>query len=133
MKKLLVKTLLLTLLLTNVTGMAFAWGIRNPEPATEQTATPQFTQVAAQHILVRNAADAVKIKKEIENGGSFEYYAQKYSLCPSGKNGGNLGYFGRGQMVPEFEKKAFSMEVGEISNPIMTQFGWHIIRVIDKK
>lgn len=133
MKKLFVKTLLLTLLLTNVSGIAFAWGIRNPEPSAEQTATPQFTQVAAQHILVRNAADAVKIKKEIENGGSFEYYAQKYSLCPSGKNGGNLGYFGKGQMVPEFEKKAFSMEVGEISNPIMTQFGWHIIRVIDKK
>ena len=131
MKKLFVKTLILTLLLTNVASTAFAWGIRNTAPAAEQT--PQYTQVAAQHILVRNAADAVKIKKEIENGGSFEYYAQKYSLCPSGKNGGNLGYFGRGQMVPEFEKKAFSMEVGEISNPIMTQFGWHIIRVIDKK
>ncbi len=100
MKKLFVKTLILTLLLTNITGVAFAWGIRNPESTTEETKTPQYTQVAAQHILVRNAADAVKIKKEIENGGSFEYYAQKYSLCPSGKNGGNLGYVGRGQMVP---------------------------------
>lgn len=131
MKKLFIKALLFILLLTNVTGTAFAWGIKNPTPATEQT--PQYTQVAAQHILVRTAADAMKIKKEIENGGNFEYYAQRYSLCPSGKNGGNLGYFGRGQMVPEFEKKAFSMEVGEICNPIMTQFGWHIIRVIDKK
>lgn len=132
MKKLFIKTLILTLLFATAACQTFAWGIKNPEPA-ESTAGQQFTQVAAQHILVRNAADAMKIKKEIENGGSFEYYAQKYSLCPSGKNGGNLGYFGRGQMVPEFEKKAFSMEVGEISNPILTSFGWHIIRVIDKK
>lgn len=134
MNKLIIKTLVLTLLLTNVAGTAYAWGIRDPQPtAEEETATPKYTQVAAQHILVRNAADAVQIKKEIENGGSFEYYARKYSLCPSGKNGGHLGYFGKGQMVPEFEKKAFSMEIGEISNPIRTNFGWHIIRVVDKK
>ena len=134
MKKLVIRTLVLILLLTNVCSTAFAWGISNPDPTYEgEEATPKYTQVAAEHILVRNAADAMQIKKEIENGGSFEYYAQKYSLCPSGKNGGYLGYFGKGQMVPEFEKKAFSMQVGEISNPIRTQYGWHIIKVIDKK
>lgn len=133
MKKIFIKTLLLTLLLTNAASCTFAWG-GNPDPTYEaEEATPKYTEVRAQHILVRNAADAVKIKKEIENGGSFEYYAQKYSLCPSGQKGGDLGYFKRGDMVPEFEKKAFSMNVGEISNPIRTNFGWHIIRVIDKR
>ena len=92
-----------------------------------------FSEVSASHILVKTAAEAVQIKKDIENGGSFEYYARLYSLCPSGRNGGNLGYFGRGQMVPEFERKAFSMNVGEVSEPVMTQFGWHLIKVNDKK
>lgn len=91
------------------------------------------TQVAASHILVKTAAEAMQIKKDIDNGGSFEYYAQVYSLCPSGQNGGALGYFGRGQMVPEFEKKAFSLPVGEVSEPVHTQFGWHLIKVTDRK
>ncbi|CCY24933.1 MAG: peptidyl-prolyl cis-trans isomerase [Brachyspira sp.] len=102
-----------------VTGMAFA--------------EENFTEVSASHILVRTAAEALQIKKDIEEGGSFEYYAQKYSLCPSGRNGGNLGYFGRGQMVPEFERKAFSLPVGEVSDPIHTDFGWHLIRVNERR
>ena len=110
-----------------LTGVSFArsWGY-NDQPV-------DTTQVAASHILVRTAAEAVQIKKDIDNGGSFEYYAQKYSLCPSGQNGGYLGYFGHGQMVPEFESKAFSMNVGEVSSPVHTQFGWHLIKVVDKK
>ena len=71
------------------------------------------------------------VKKDIDNGGSFENYARMYSLCPSGRNGGALGYFSHGQMVPEFEKKAFSMKVGEVSEPVHTQFGWHLIKVTD--
>ena len=130
MRNLIIKTVAIGFLLT---GMAFAWGIRNPNSTYQEDSEPKYTQVAAQHILVRNAADAVKIKKEIDNGGSFEYYAKKYSICPSGKNGGYLGYFEKGQMVPEFEKKAFSMNVGEVSAPIMTNFGWHIIKVVDKR
>ena len=51
----------------------------------------------------------------------------------TGQNGGDLGYFGRGQMVPEFEKAAFNTPVGEVSNPVYTQFGWHLIKVLDKK
>lgn len=92
-----------------------------------------FTEVNASHILVKTAAEALQIKKDIDEGGTFEYYAQKYSLCPSGRNGGELGYFGRGQMVPEFEKKAFSLPVGEVSDPIRTDFGWHLIKVNSRR
>ena len=131
MRNLIIKTITIGLLLT---GTCFAWGVKNPDPTyTDSEAAQTYTQIAAQHILVRNAADAVAIKKELDNGGSFEYYAKKYSICPSGKSGGYLGYFERGQMVPEFEKKAFSMNVGEISSPVRTNFGWHIIKVVDKR
>lgn len=93
----------------------------------------EFTTVRASHILVKDRKDAVQIKKDIDNGGSFEDYAQKYSMCPSGKNGGDLGYFKRGQMVKPFEDEAFDLNVGDVSDPVGTQFGWHIIKVIDKK
>lgn len=92
-----------------------------------------FTQVRASHILVKTAAEAMEIKKEIDAGGDFGYYAQRYSVCPSGQRGGDLGYFGRGQMVPEFENKAFSLPVGEVSSPVFSPFGWHIIKVTDRK
>lgn len=93
----------------------------------------EFSQVHAEHILVKTAAEAQQIKKAIDEGGDFEYYARAYSICPSGKNGGDLGYFGTGQMVKEFERAAFNTPVGEVSNPVYTQFGWHLIKVIDKK
>ncbi len=127
MKNLIIRLFTIIVLLT---GSAFAWGSKSAEEISD---TPEYSQVAAEHILVKTAAEAMEIKKEIDNGGNFEYYAMKYSLCPSSKNGGYLGYFGHGQMVPEFEKKAFSMEVGEVSAPVRTDFGWHLIKVIDKK
>ncbi len=96
-------------------------------------ASEQYTEVRAEHILVKTAAQAQQIKKAIDDGGSFEYYAQSYSLCPSGQRGGDLGYFGKGQMVPEFERAAFSTPVGEVSKPVFTQFGWHLIKVLDKR
>ena len=129
MRNFIIRTATIGLLLP---GTAYAWGWNDIKKAYAESEAPKLTKVAAQHILVRTASDAVSIKKELDKGGNFEYYAQKYSICPSGKNGGYLGYFEKGQMVPEFEKKAFSMEVGEISNPIRTNFGWHIIRVVDK-
>jgi peptidyl-prolyl cis-trans isomerase C len=64
---------------------------------------------------------------------SFEEAAQLYSKCPSKNNGGSLGYFGKGMMVPEFEEAAFGLNVGTLSKPVQTQFGYHIILVEDKK
>lgn len=100
---------------------------------TTALAAEQFSQVRAEHILVKTAAEAQRIKKEIDNGGNFEYYARVYSQCPSGQRGGDLGYFEKGQMVPEFERAAFNTPVGEVSKPVYTQFGWHIIKVLDKR
>ena len=90
--------------------------------------------VKASHILVESEAQALRIKKDIENGDiTFEAAAKKYSTCPSGANGGDLGYFRRNQMVKPFEDAAFSQNIGTISNPVKTQFGYHLIKVIDKK
>ncbi len=90
-------------------------------------------QVRASHILVKTRSEAIQIKKDIDNGGDFAYYAQTYSLCPSGQNGGDLGYFSRGQMVKAFEDEAFELPVGKVSEPVGTEFGWHLIKVTDKK
>ena len=88
----------------------------------------------ASHILVSSGREANQIRQDIIDGkGSFEDYARIYSKCPSGRNGGDLGYFRRGQMVPQFELAAFSLPVGEISKPVWTQFGWHLIKVTDRR
>jgi peptidyl-prolyl cis-trans isomerase C len=92
-----------------------------------------ITSVRASHILVNTKEEALKIRQEILNGISFEDAAKKYSLCPSKTNGGDLGYFGKGDMVPEFENAAFALPINEVSFPIKTQFGWHLIKVTDKK
>lgn len=96
----------------------------------------QFTadaQVKAKHILVDGEETAKQVAKEIANGKSFEDAAKEYSTCPSGEKGGDLGYFGKGQMVPEFEKAAFEGEIGKVLGPVETQFGCHLILVEDKK
>lgn len=90
-------------------------------------------QVRASHILVKTRAEAIQIKKAIDDGGDFAYYAKNYSVCPSGQRGGDLGYFSRGQMVQPFEDEAFELPVGEVSEPVSTEFGWHIIKVTDRK
>ena len=93
-----------------------------------------ITEVRASHILVKTRPEAVKIRKEIVNGDiSFEDAAEKYSLCPSSVNGGDLGYFKRGQMVQPFSDVAFDLKVGQISDPVGTKFGWHLIKVVDKR
>ena len=91
-------------------------------------------QVEAAHILfdTKDVKKANEIREEILNGLDFAEAAKKYSKCPSGENGGNLGYFGKGQMVPEFEKAAFSAPLGVITEPVKTQFGYHLILVTDK-
>lgn len=91
-------------------------------------------EVRASHILVKTRPEAVKIKKEIESGQiSFEDAAREYSLCPSGQNGGDLGYFNRKQMVQQFSDTAFDLKVGQISDPVGTKFGWHIIKTTGKR
>jgi len=86
--------------------------------------------VNASHILVSDEAQASDILEKIRAGEiSFEDAAKKYSSCPSAAEGGNLGDFGRGQMVPEFDEACFSMEEGEIRGPVRTQFGYHLIRL----
>ncbi|MDW7668442.1 MAG: peptidylprolyl isomerase [Bacillota bacterium] len=89
-------------------------------------------KVSAKHVLVDDEDKAKEIKEEIDNGMDFSDAAAKYSSCPSSKKGGRLGEFSRGQMVPEFEDVAFSMEEGEISDPVKSQFGYHIIQLDEK-
>lgn len=88
-------------------------------------------QAKASHILVDTEEQANEIKAEIEGGLSFEEAAGKYSKCPSNAKGGDLGFFGQGQMVPEFETAVFDMEVGQMSAPVQTQFGFHLIKKTD--
>lgn len=83
----------------------------------------------ARHILVKTEAECTKLKKDIEGGASFADLAKKHSSCPSGREGGNLGEFGPGQMVPEFDKVVFSAPVGAVQGPVKTQFGFHLIEV----
>ncbi|RLC46232.1 MAG: hypothetical protein DRH57_06460 [Candidatus Cloacimonadota bacterium] len=74
-----------------------------------------------------------KIRDELNNGASFAKLAEKYSECPSAKQGGDLGYFGKGTMVKQFEDTAFSLKLGEISEPVKTEFGYHLIKLEDRK
>ena len=92
------------------------------------------SRVRASHILVKTEEEANEIKEKIISGKtSFAEAAAMASLCPSGANGGDLGFFTKGQMVKPFEDACFSMELNEISNPIQTQFGWHLIHLTDKE
>ncbi len=91
-------------------------------------------QVKASHLLVATKEEAEQIKQDIESGKTtFAQAAADHSKCPSGSKGGDLGFFGKGAMVPEFEKAAFTLDAGKVSEPVKTQFGWHLIVVTDKK
>lgn len=86
--------------------------------------------VSAKHILVDSEEECNKVRKEILDAKvTFEEAAAKYSTCPSGAEGGNLGAFSKGMMVPEFEKAAFELAIGELSEAVKTQFGYHLIKV----
>ena len=94
----------------------------------------ETTQVAAKHILVSTEEKANDLANKIQNGETtFEDAAKEFSNCPSKSNGGDLGFFGKNMMVKEFEEAAFALKVGEISKPVITQFGWHLIKVYDRK
>ena len=85
-------------------------------------------KITASHILVANQHEAQDLLKKLKEGKSFESLAKEFSKCPSGRTGGSLGSFGKGQMVEAFETAAFSLKVGEVSGPVRTQFGYHIIK-----
>jgi len=90
-------------------------------------------QVKASHILVSGETQAKQLLEQINSGASFAELAKKFSTCPSGKNGGDLGFFGRGQMVKEFEDAAFGAVKGRTVGPVKTQFGYHLIQVTDSR
>ncbi len=92
-----------------------------------------MSRAKARHILVKDEKACLDLKQQIEKGASFADVAAKHSLCPSGKRGGDLGEFGRGQMVPEFDKVVFAEEVGKTHGPIKTQFGYHLILIDSRK
>ncbi|SCG84296.1 peptidyl-prolyl cis-trans isomerase C [Proteiniborus sp. DW1] len=94
----------------------------------------QKEQVKASHILVETEEEAKEIKEKLSTGEDFAELAKEYSTDEGSKvSGGDLGYFGRGQMVPSFEEAAFSLEIDAISEPVKSDFGYHIIKVEDKK
>ena len=85
-------------------------------------------KVRCSHILVKDQARAQQLLQELQGGGDFAKLAKQNSDCPSKANGGDLGSFGRGQMVPEFDRAAFALEVGALSELVKTKFGYHIIK-----
>ncbi len=88
-----------------------------------------MAKASARHILVATEAECLKLKSEIEAGRDFAEAAKKHSQCPSGKRGGELGEFSRGQMVPEFDRVVFEAEVGKVHGPVKTQFGYHLVEI----
>ena len=89
------------------------------------------SQVKASHILVSTEDEAKNLYEEIKNGKDFAEAAMEFSSCPSKYKGGDLGFFSKGVMVKPFEDAAFALPVGELSRPVQTQFGWHLILVTD--
>ena len=89
-------------------------------------------RATARHILVDSQDACQQLKDEIVGGADFAELARKHSKCPSSAKGGDLGEFGPGQMVPEFDKVVFVNAVGEVSDPVKTQFGWHLVEVTSR-
>ncbi len=91
-----------------------------------------MSKASARHILVSTEAQCSELKQQIENGADFAALAQQHSSCPSKAQGGDLGEFGPGQMVPEFDKVVFSAPVNEVQGPVKTQFGYHLLEVTQR-
>ncbi|WP_245413654.1 peptidylprolyl isomerase [Mangrovicella endophytica] len=100
----------------------------------EVAAMKPVDEIHARHILVKTKEEADAVIKQLEGGADFVKLASEKSSGPSGSEGGDLGFFGPGQMVPEFEKAAFALKPGEYTKtPVQTQFGWHVIKVEEKR
>jgi peptidyl-prolyl cis-trans isomerase C len=94
---------------------------------------PPTEQMRASHILVEAKENAQAIVEEVRGGGDFAEVARRESTGPSASAGGDLGYFEKGQMVPTFAEAAFALEADEVSDPVQTQFGWHVIKRVDRR
>ncbi|HEV7877224.1 peptidylprolyl isomerase, partial [Bradyrhizobium sp.] len=101
------------------------------EDAAKQITGEQ--EVHARHILVESEDEAKKVAAELKKGADFAELAKKESKDPGASDGGDLGFFTKDQMVPEFSAAAFALEPGKISDPVKTQFGWHVIKVEEKR
>ena len=91
-----------------------------------------MAQATARHILVDSEAKGEELKKAIEGGQDFAEVAKQHSSCPSGRNGGDLGSFGPGQMVPEFDAVIWKEAVGDVHGPVQTSFGYHLIEIVSR-
>ena len=91
-----------------------------------------MASATARHILVDSEAECVRLKTEIEGGADFAKVAAEHSSCPSGQRGGDLGSFGPGQMVAEFDSVVFSGDLGVVHGPVKTQFGYHLIDITSR-
>ena len=91
-----------------------------------------MAKASARHILVETEDACQTLKEQIEAGTDFAEMAQEHSQCPSGQQGGGLGEFGPGQMVPEFDRVVFHEEVGKVHGPIQTQFGYHLVEITSR-
>ena len=91
-----------------------------------------MAKATARHILVETEAQCAELKVKIEGGADFAAVAKEYSTCPSSAQGGDLGEFGPGQMVPEFDTVVFNEEVGVVHGPVKTQFGYHLLEVTSR-
>ena len=92
-----------------------------------------MAKATARHILVDTLEECEKLKSEILAGADFSESAMKHSNCPSGLQGGDLGEFGPGQMVPEFDKVVFSADINQVQGPVKTQFGYHLLEVTSRQ
>tara|TARA_B100001750_G_C15116669_1_gene402862 strand:- start:245 stop:523 length:279 start_codon:yes stop_codon:yes gene_type:complete len=91
-----------------------------------------MARASARHILVKTEEACVDLKNKIQGGADFGEMAKEHSDCPSGREGGSLGEFGPGQMVPEFDTVVFNDAVGEVHGPVKTQFGYHLIEITSR-
>ena len=91
-----------------------------------------MARASARHILVSSEETCSELKAKIEGGADFTKIAEEYSQCPSGKQGGDLGEFSRGQMVPEFDEVVFTAETGKVHGPVKTDFGYHLIEITSR-
>ena len=92
-----------------------------------------MSTATARHILVNTEEECLSLKEKIENGTDFAEAAKEHSTCPSGRNGGDLGEFGPGQMVKEFDEVVFSGELNTVHGPVKTQFGYHLLEITSRE